>query len=457
MFAGSVLTLLEFEESDLKQRVSTEARPSYTEINLTPQTHHLSPEDRVRLTLFMRECRLDCLLYHSGTQFQPFTPPTGYAATFHEDTTFQPSLFEHPFRILATCSVDKKGRLSDEEIARWKRVLNATIPDKSPRPPLYSKRTAVKSGDWSPSLGCMSWIGFGDQNHSVGGLGLRCVYVICGLDPQTIDDLQQEFYRLAKNHSFKEAKPVLDWARDIVRENARRLLYMAITSMGLVSKAEVHDGGSLYPAQRILPWQLEWLEECGVDKVTDVPACIQFPPEPPNECPLYPTCGDDSEDDSSEDEEEDEDGPYFDPYPRSIVPEIEIMIDDIVSYPHVKDHLVRLSNACALQGKVARILGGPDGDIQVADALPVEETAKWLHAFPSQGRLSVIPNADTRFEDWTTLDPVAGSQYLSIFTFDLPDVGMDGTKPGVTTIRPVLVRVTSVLPSFATLLDCHKF
>jgi hypothetical protein len=427
------LALLEYDEEDLRRRVSEEALPKYVDVIIDRQ---LTQQESSTLALFKQRCAIDRILIHSGTDFHvnEFIPPTGYAATFHEDTTFSPALFERPFRILVSCPVELKGRIRDVEIARWKRALNATIPDVSPRPPIYGKST-IKGGDWSPSLGSMSWIGVGEQHQYMGVMQTRCVYVICTPDKQTLADLNDRFYYLRKS-SHKEVQPIMDWLREIVRETGRRLLYMACTAMGLPTSQEVHQGDTPYPEQTIEEWQGQWLFDCGVQVATQVPACIVFPKQVPHECPPYP----DMEPTQLEPLQ-------FDPVVRSLVPEFEVFLDDIVPYPYTPNHLVRLSDCCRRQGVMARVMG-PEDEVCIYTHDDQEDKAaneRWLFAFPCQSKLiKRRPDEEESEVETTSLS----GPYLKTYSYERFEKLREGFDKdiGVVSLTPVFVRVTTIPP-----------
>ena len=287
---AALLSLLEYEERDLKTRVSSIAHPEHIVTSVGNKEDGscdrvLRVEEKLRLDQFVRECNIDRLLYNADTDFREgqFAPPTGYAATFHEDTTFSPEVMEQSFRVFVSCSVVKEGRFRDDEIQRWKSALNATIPDRSPTPPIYGKHK-VKDA-WVPSLGSMSWIGIGDCIHSIKGPQPRCVYVVCTLDRATLENLSKQHYQL-RNGSYLDAMPVIQWCRDIVRENARRLLYMAVTYMRLQTKAEVHLlCDSLYPKRKATELEKRWFASCGVPDISEIYAGVSPPSVAVRDCP----------------------------------------------------------------------------------------------------------------------------------------------------------------------------
>lgn len=506
----ALLSLLEYEERDLNSRTSAAAHPEHVVSSAGnaddgSSRRTLTVEEKIHMDRFVRECAIDRFLYHADTNFHTdsFAAPSGYAATFHRDTTFSPEVMEGSFRIFASCSVEKDGRFRDDEIQRWKSALNATIPDQSPDPPIYGKHS-VKDA-WVPSLGAISWIGIGDCIHSIQGPKPRCVYVVCGLDPGTLSHLSKEFYSLRKG-SYEDAQPCIQWCRGIVRENARRLLYMAVTYMGLPTKAEIHLlSDSLYPQRNVKEWERQWFTACGIDDVSAVYAGIHIPAAP-RDCPpphpdnnnnddnnddnnnndndegdkvvLEESVGRDDADDlclttlfsaTSDDDSQrdgnangnDDDGDSrlsFDRYPRSLVPEVEVYVSDLIEYPHVPDHLLRLSDMCALHNKVVRV-AGPDDDVYIyevkrADPSEILQTAIWLHSFPGSGAPRYTGTAPIRkpYLDSTWLDPkVAMSPYLAEWSFgdgfrsDPTLQGIDISR-GVITIQPQLVRVTGHIP-----------
>ena len=501
---AALLSLLEYEERDLKTRVSTVALPEHIVSSIGRKEDGSSDrvlrvEEKLRLDRFVRECDLDRFLYNADTDFREdlFAPPSGYAATFHEDTTFSPEVMEQSFRVFVSCSVDKEGRFRDDEIQRWKSALNATIPDRSPDPPIYGKHK-VKDA-WVPSLGQMSWIGVGDCIHSIRGPQPRCVYVVCTLDPATADDLSKRYYHL-RSGSYLDAMPVIQWCRDIVRENARRLLYMAVTYMRLHTKAEVHLlCDSLYPKRKATDQEKQWFASCGIPDVSEIYAGVASPSAAVKDCPPVPAppqpqpqpqpepepddgrrdgggeSDSDAEDDDAKDclrhlfgdrsSEGDEaaDGPYepegpdyFDRYPRSLVPDVEVFVCDLVAYPHTPKHLLRLSNSCVLQNKVVR-LSGPDEDVHVyevrrTDPSETLQTSLWLHSFPASANARPSPLPDVLrkpYLDTTWLDPTRSTNpYLTEWTFGDANVALHGVdfSRGVITIQPQLVRITCVPP-----------
>ena len=493
---AALLALLEYEERDLKTRVSSIAHPEHVVSSIGKKEDGscdrvLRVEEKLRLDQFVRECNIDRLLYNSDTDFREgqFAPPTGYAATFHEDTTFSPEVMEQSFRVFVSCSVDKEGRFRDDEIQRWKSALNATIPDRSPVPPIYGKHK-VKDA-WVPSLGSMSWIGIGDCIHSIKGPQPRCVYVVCTLDRATLENLSKQHYQL-RNGSYLDAMPVIQWCRDIVRENARRLLYMAVTYMRLQTKAEVHLlCDSLYPKRKATELEKRWFASCGVPDISEiyagvsppsgcavkdcppVPVLSPRPSTPPpspkpggdeqvsnpdedaNDClrQLFGGNDDDDDDDGDDDDGDEPGGPgYFDRYPRSLVPDVEVFVSDLVAYPHTPKHLLRLSNSCILQNKVVR-LSGPDEDVHIyevrrTDPSEALQTSIWLHSFPASANARPSPSPDAirkPYLDTTWLDPEQhSSPYLTEWAFGSIDVALHGVdlSRGVITIQPQLVRIT---------------
>lgn len=443
---SSLLMQLEFDDEDLHIRTTENIPADKNKINLST-SHQLNPEEERILTLLVREWRFASFLYHEDTDFHEnhFTPPTGFAATFNRDCTFQPHLFEQCFRVFSMCSVEYEGRISQEEIIRWKRALNATIRDESPNPPIYGE--SEPSGPWSPSLGPLSWIGVGNYIHSKNGVGPLCVYVVCGPDQATMDHLQDLFY-YHRNKPFKDVEPIFTWCRDVVKENARRLLHVATTHMLLPTAAKVVTWPSTAEKRIISKGEWKWLTECGVEDPSTIYAGFYPPTFKVLECPKM---------NEEELEQDNEDDVEFDRHPHSIIPEIEIMLDDIVPYPHEQNHLVRLSGCCALEGKVARVKG-PSDEIRIYNVAQSTEpafTKRWLHSFPAQSNLRVglgdgplrKPKLDFTWEN----EELKTNPYLSRFQFRLRDMallnGVDHT-PGSITIQPQLIRVTTKLPPY---------
>ena len=455
--SAPLFTLLEYDEEDLTRRKSESARPEFLTVPLGEP--RLSREEDIQLQLFLKGCQLDRLLYHEDTDFhcQHFTAPTGYAATFHEDTTFQPALFEQPFRILVMCSFQFDERFKDADINRWKACLNAIIPDKSPDPPIYGVHE-VEDG-WIPSLGAMSWIGIGDQIHSIQGPGPRCVYILAGLDPVTVENLHMEFYDHHHRSSTKDVLPLLHWAKEICRENARRLLYMTVTYLGLTCSSEVYTHVDSKYAHTILDRSKQaWLKQCGIEHPAQVYGGCTFPDIPPKDCPDYPSADEeeDDDDDDDDDDADDDQGLKLDETVRAMIPEVELFIDDFIPYPHTSQHMLRLSNCCALEGKVTRIQG-PDDDIVIYNVRQQEDesilwTARYLHAYPSQvnPRYTMDTGRRKRLDrTWLTKDE--SNPYITSLSFrttgrPLPEV-VD-LLSGFTTLKPQLIRITSIPPAF---------
>jgi hypothetical protein len=442
-----MLSVLDMEESDLYRRISSEALPECKDVRYPGSTRTLNKRENLILQSFLKKKNLDHLIYHCDTDFHErhFFPPTGYAAICHEDTTFDGRVFEDLFRGFAVCTVLKDGRFKDQEIDRWKAAMNAIIRDDSSNPPIFGETDI--DGPWVPSLGQNSWVAIGEKMSTLEKETTVCIYVFCGLPVKSHEHMQRMFYEM-RNESFKKAETVYRWYREVSKECRKRILYTLKTAVGLETTAIVDTSCHLYPRQSIPRHIYKWLQACGITNPSLVPSTFVMPTTLPRDCPAFIQPDEDEEID-------DDETPEFDRQPHSLIPDLDIFLNDIIPYPHHPKHLLILSGCCALENSVVRV-EGPDSQVLIYEAKKGEDsaaTSRWLHAFPAQANPRITRPRRIQIDTtWERADQET-NVYLSKFGFHFEDKmleAVDVTVPKIT-LRPVLIRVTSVSPNYS---DC---
>jgi len=433
-----LLALLEFKDSDIQRRISNVARASNSITKICDR--ELTTDEHISLSLYLRRLNIHSFFYHEDTNFHcnQFCPPSGFAATFHQDTTFNPYIFSSTsFRGTSVCyfSIDS---LTETVLNQWKDIINYFIPDISPDPPLYG-HTSIK-GPWSPALGTFAWINIGEKISSYPASTNEDIYYISitsGLDRRTYQHMYVEVFNQLKKKSFQTAMDILSWYRGISNENRNRILYTLITHLGLNTMCQVETSNERYNEKYITQNQLNNLivRFPGIQNINRLHGVLD---------PLDAIDG-----------VEDDKKILLDLLPKRIHPDYQIMLDDIIPYSE-PDHILRLCGCCQLSGSSLIHIESPDSNILLYEAKTdgSVKTHEVLDAFPAQSDYQFEENYEphktkrkiitTWLGDSSTHPLLSSSiRFHNWNSMTLGKYGADLTKP-IITLKPKFTRISNI-------------
>lgn len=357
------LASLVFDEN-LRLRISPRALPKF-EIKRDDGELLVEDDEDVRLTLerFVRRCRVDVLRLAANfvSNVGLYLPPTGYVATYHGDTTFDPHPYRHLFRGFAYCSLNMKRthRIKDSEVARYTSAVNALVRDASPIP--FSSRGKC----WTCSLGSYAWIALCRKRVDADVDSDLAAYVVAGLDDATYDEMERMFKLLSKNNvttrqSFEET---LAPYREAARRNRARLLATFAEALGTKTKKSDRVKDEEYETDDDVDDAVssdvdveararEWFERA-VGEGVDVPGWYRVPGRTPQGCPPV-----------------DDDVAGFrlgatstNKNPVEAVPDLDVCFDDVV--PWEDDHVVRVDGCVAFDASRLPRIRSPTEDVKI--------------------------------------------------------------------------------------------
>jgi hypothetical protein len=360
----------------LIRAVGTEsARADMKQMNKTDRV--LDENEKALMARFMFENSIQTMMFHTQTDLNEtidrmYLPPIGYAATFHRQTPFDPNAYCNLFLRFCTVKVEK---IVTVDVNTWKAGINAIIPDESPTPPLLSKGMD-KDDPWYPSLGRQGWISISETMDWQTLKTCYAINIVSSVDPATQNEMEIYMNKLqSKGLTVHAAEKNLQWFKEIVDENQKRILYLIVTHMkGLSTDAPVECSPKRIERTRVTHGTKKWLEACGLRNLDQLCGNFSLPASRPNHCPLLPR-----DDDLNEDHGE----VLVDYQPKGIRPDFAVWLDDVVDFPPDATHKLRLSGHCLLQDQVVRIVS-PIGPIMLFKVRQdADAKAAWLHCYPA--------------------------------------------------------------------------
>lgn len=328
---------------------------------------HLEDEDRERVRAMVEECGFTqtAILANFDARLRSGMPPTGFAATWHQDSVFVADAFDQNiFRGAAGVSL-KRVRPPERMQAAFA-DLNALLGDASPVP-LVSR---TQKGNWVCSLGPFGWVGLYHQPYPKPPF---VAVAVAGLDPASWAafrrEMREELHRVKK---VEEAFPRFEFWRRAARKNRERILAAFVR----VLNEPAHDVGRMLEttvnyeprAERRAPEGLRWFKTPHVR----VPAWFVFPSAAPRGCdPLPAAPGEGVAADHARAEAA----------PWEASPEFDVVVDDLARYSECE--YVRLAGCCDARGPARVVLRGPLDEILLIEA-PGEPCAETLNGFAAQ-------------------------------------------------------------------------
>jgi hypothetical protein len=431
----------------LIRKVGTESvKADMNEMNKTNRV--LTEDEKALVDRFMFENSIQTLLYHSQTDFNEtidrmYLPPIGYSATLHRNTPFDPNLF---YNLFMRYSMIKVSKLVTVDVNTWKAGINALIPDQSPFPPLMSK-SMDKDDPWYPSLGRQGWISISETMDWVTLQTCYVINVVSSVDPAVQNEMEIYMNKLqSREITIHAAEKNLQWFRDIVDENQKRIFYLLVTHLkGLTTEAPVECSAKKAEHVTITRQTKKWLESCGLRNLDQFCGYYPIPMKCPNHCPPF-LSGEEWEKENEDEEEEF----VVDTQPKGIRPDFSAWLDDLIDFPGDVKHKLRLSGHCLLQDQVVRIVS-PVGPIMLFKTKN-ENNLKtaWLHSYPAIAtetpRDPRVTNEDIMIQYNT--NPVIVSEFgepvVPQFKTLSNELGKELVEPTATCMVPKLVRISSI-------------
>jgi hypothetical protein len=366
-----LLTILELKDGFNRQQRFAE--PDFKLLN--PYNVQWSAEEESILKRFIAYVGFHMMIVYKQTMIYSTlnVPPVGYGATCHYETRFRPQIFHNLFFGFAMIKLNY-GQFYIDEV-KWKKMINFLIYDNSPLPP--TKDTIY--GEWIPSLGMNGWIGIGHTFDATSNYTVT-VYCVAGLDAECYEQMElelREAYRNQKN--FGEILGILQPYREIAIENRRRLLYYVsnfFCELPVNTLSIINGENRLAPIIRMKMTKNkinQLMDTYALKNVTDIPAFFM----------RMVVVGGGGEEDEGDGEVEEEEEQQFEVLPKSVEPDLDVIFDDLVEYPHDPNHVLRYSN-CSLMssGRVVCILN-PMHVISIYPTKKEFDTLPWLCCYPS--------------------------------------------------------------------------
>lgn len=328
---------------------------------------HLEDEDRERVRAMVEECGFTqtAILSNFDARLKSGLPPTGYAATWHQDSIFVADAFDHNvFRGVAGISL-KRVRPPERMHAAFA-DLNAVFGDASPVP-LVSR---TQKGNWVCSLGSFGWVGLYNQPYPKPSF---VAVVVAGLDSASWGafrkEMREEMHRVKK---VDEVFPKFEFWRKAAKKNRERVLATFVRLMNETT----HDVGKMLETTVSYESRTDVKHEDGIKWFKTphvrVPTWFVFPSIAPRGCdplPLDPGVGIASDHSRTE------------AAPWEVSPEFDVVVDDLVRYSECE--YVRLAGCCDSRGSARVVLHGPMDEILLMET-PGEPNAETLNAYVSQ-------------------------------------------------------------------------
>lgn len=389
---------------EAKYRVGVSIRIEHVMMN--PNDKKFTEEERAVLARLRSTCRFHQLIVHDLTRVfvRAFYPPVGYAAVYSKLTPLDPRCFYSLFHGCAVLWVDHEKGYEDS----WATAINRVIPDVSPNPPSFIDGDSI-NGSWYPSLGRGGWISVCDSLGYEEATRGTAIIVNCSPDVQVQEELHMLLNHLYKSGTSVEATHELTkWFRDYIEENKRRLLYLLVNHVfgGITAPTATVKTSSVldddFTGHGMMRSDIDRLTSLGVMNAETLPTSYRMfaPHLKTKPSPSVPNSGfgnhqsPDSQIDSSVNESKDND-PHppttiiqetlcttLDCQPKGIVADLDFIFDDLVPYANDPKHMLRLSNACPLRGKVIR-MEGPTYTTMISEIPKKFDTRDFLDAYPA--------------------------------------------------------------------------
>ncbi len=400
----------------------------------------LDQRTREKLGALVNECLYDwtVIMPNFDPRLGRFAPPTGYVACMHEDTTFRLDMIDRNiFRGLAVADLaPSTGRFSDEEIRDALARMNQMVRDVSPMP--YQGPGAA-GNEWVCALGPNAWLGAYEKRH--GSVVTYALGVVAGLEDGAFDSMWsrlQSQYHCKRSVKDADAE-VLEAYRASAAENRARLLASLLALLEASRGAEVlcsrgpprvPYARDPAPEQTIPDMAWAWLPPAPFR----VPIWYAFPSRSPRGCAEMPyglACYQ-----VGAKMTEDEVTARGERCPASLVPSLDIALDDIKPYARaMQEHYVRYAN-CSESSAAVR---GPLHPIRVRTKAP--PSAATYHAFPAAACRTPAPAAAPLSvpHTWEDADIPASVVVAGVAYGELHLRGEEG---GIVSYYPVFVRVS---------------
>lgn len=395
----------------------------------------LEDEDKERARAMIYECGFTqtTVMPNFDARLRTGLPPTGYAATWHEDSVFVADAFDaNAFRGVAGVSLGKT-KVVMSSLGDVFADLNALLGDASPVP-LVGR---TQKGNWVCSLGAFGWVGLYHQAHPKPPY---VAVVVAGLDQQSWDACRLEMREMHRRVKVREAHERLGFWREVARQNRARVLATFLRVLGDKPK----DVGKLTEtpvayearAQTQAANGLEWFRTSGVR----VPDWFVFPSAAPRGCSALPTePGVGVRTDHTRNESK----------PWEVSPEFDVVVDDLAVYG--EREYVRLAGCCDTRQKARVLLKGPLHEMLLFEG-PGESNPESLSAFPAQAAqrpiLSEACEGGANEEDddvtCTWEDAALGSNRLvrSLYVFSTVETEAALGAQAAQRLMPIRVRVS---------------